>query len=304
MAKTIDRFECDFDIETAVLEGKSSDVKAYKDAYFLQFMDLYQTRKIDELKSEVIYQDRLLDWLVQKYETEKDIGYSIGFLYGVMSVMKEYISKFYINEHMNRTIEKLDAIRLPHFNDILYAIEKEEGIQHGKLADAIGVDKSTLTGIMEKVISSGAVTFTRPGKFKYYYLSPAGKNYCADKRKQYETVYNIDALIEQLTSLVNREKNPSEVVSKIVKELYERKQMPSEQDHKTKRSHKVLDVLETVSEVGSFKMAIAGQRENYTVNSAVALLDNQDETNDILFLSAIKNEETKVKALITNRKEA
>ena len=75
MAKTIDRFECDFDIETAVLEGKSSDVKAYKDAYFLQFMDLYQTRKIDELKSEVIYQDRLLDWLVQKYETEKDIGY-------------------------------------------------------------------------------------------------------------------------------------------------------------------------------------------------------------------------------------
>ena len=60
---------------------------------------------------------------------------------------------------------------IPHVNDIISTLYHEEGIRHGRLAEKVGIEKSTLTGIMDRLVNNKVVKFSRPGKYKYYYLT-------------------------------------------------------------------------------------------------------------------------------------
>ena len=290
------RFDQEFDVELAALHGDATEVKEYTRNYASLLVELYRTQKHREIKKEIIYQDRQLDWLVQKYNADQDIGYSIGYLSGIICALKEFVSKAFLDERMNKIMENLDTVQLPHFDEILYTIEKEEGIRHGKLAERIGVDKSTLSGIMDKAILSGAVNFSRPGKFKYYYLSTAGKAYCSDKRKRHKSVRNIDSLIEEIALLLNQEKDPAEAVAKIVKALYEKNQKVCNQAEDTvAKQTSLLEAVNQVSALDTFKMKVSGKIENYTINSALAVTSPQHIEDYLLIVADRKTEE-----MITN----
>ncbi len=55
--------------------------------------------------------------------------------------------------------------------------EREHGMYHGALAQAINSSPSSLTNLMKRVLQSGAVTASRSGKNTYYMLTAAGEQF-------------------------------------------------------------------------------------------------------------------------------
>ena len=223
MAEYTERLYPDYDIETAVSEGSSEKVQAYIDDRIRCFQKLALERDTAKLKKELTCEYRLCDWLIQKYTTEKNVDYFFGYFVGLLTSFKNQLTLEFKGKH----VDLIGEVNVPHLDDILFTIEEQEGIRHGKLAKAIGIEKSTLTGIMERIVASGAVVFSRPGKYKFYFLTEAGRNYCNNNRKHYTSRRTIDALVEDLIGLINRESNPAETVGKVVQTIYERKSISS-----------------------------------------------------------------------------
>ena len=137
--------------------------------------------------------------ILEEESGEYFIHYQIGRLSGVIESLEEYfISDDYRAAKLTDEMicEKIED--LPHINEILIRIEHSDGIRHGRLADMVGIDKSTLTPIMAKLEKSGVIRFTSIGKYKYYYITSLGRRYLETKDTDNASERGIDLLIERL----------------------------------------------------------------------------------------------------------
>ena len=191
-----------FDIEEVMSSGEYDEIYSKISAFQDCLKELLYEKEYEKFKEHLVYQERINAWISAKYEAEKNITYLVGRFLGYLSAMELNIESYYKNLSSALLSEQLLSAEIPHLDDILFSIEKNEGIRHGQLAEAIGIDKSTLTGIMEKIVSIGAAYFSRPGKFKYYYLTTDGKNYCEENREKYKETLNLNSQIEELTNEV------------------------------------------------------------------------------------------------------
>ena len=171
-----------FDIEEIISSGEYDEIYSKISAFQDCIKELLYEKEYAKFEETLVYQERINAWISAKYEAEKNTAYLVGLFLGYLSALEINIESYYKNLSTALLSEKLLCADIPHLDDILFSIESNEGIRHGQLADLIGIDKSTLTGIMEKIVSIGAAYFSRPGKFKHYYLSTDGKNYCNEHR--------------------------------------------------------------------------------------------------------------------------
>lgn len=160
---------------------------------------------------------------VTDIETQREsVDYLIGRYVGIMEMMGKALLKNAKQKKVNDFIDNLKIEDLPHFNDIIITIGENPKINHQKLADSVGLTKDTLTPIMDKLIESGLITFMRPEKFKYYYLTPQGDKYYKDKLINISRVKNKDALFEDLLLFVENSDNPSKCIEEINNFLYKK----------------------------------------------------------------------------------
>lgn len=280
MAENIERLYPDYDIENAVSEGSSEKVQAYVDDRIRYFQNLALERETTKLKKELIYEYRLCDWLIQKYTSEKNIDYFFGYFVGLLTSFKNQLTTDYKNQHA----DLISKVNVPHLDDILFTIEEQEGIRHGKLAETIGIEKSTLTGIMEKIVASGAVVFSRPGKYKFYFLTETGKNYCNKNRKKYRHGKTIDVLVGELIELINREPTPSETVGKIVQTIYERKANSLSSLRTDNSSDKKAELIKILSDMKPYFRIWGDLSGNsYRIESVLAIHDKQWQREEFIF---------------------
>lgn len=200
---------------------------------------LRQIRRIaldSQFNQAIEYQIRVTDWLAQKYSAEKNVDYLAGLYIGLLYAVQECIRDSILEEQAGDKMDKSACI-IPHFEEVLFAVQNQSGIRHGELAKSVGVDRSTLTGIMDRIVQSGAVIFSRPGKFKYYYLTELGARYCRLHRQQNNLKQDKEALLDSLVSLVGRSPRPEKLVGQIMELLYEKKQ-----DVQLRQSEEVPDV--------------------------------------------------------------
>lgn len=210
------------DLEQAVTDGDAKSVHSAADALYTYFRRYYRYPVTEKLKRSVAYQRRITDWLVQKYTAEENIDYFAGVFIGLLYALEAHLFIHNLEEQAGTTLDAT-AKDIPHFQEILYAIEAQDGIRHGKLAESVGIDRSTLTGIMDRIILSDAVIFSRPGKFKYYYLTELGKRYCNSHRRQHNLKQDKAALIAAFVALVGQSQDPAELVGELMKTLYDKK---------------------------------------------------------------------------------
>lgn len=109
-------------------------------------------------------------------EAQESMGYLIGYISGVLRSVEEFRTSeefklFLVME------EKTDiGIKdIAHINDILEILSGSSEIRHGRLAERIGIDKSTLTPIMDKLVKLDLVSFSRVGNRKYYFITSLGR---------------------------------------------------------------------------------------------------------------------------------
>ena len=98
---------------------------------------------------------------------EKNIHFLFGRYIGHIDFLYEQLAKEYKEKSFKESLSVLNISDIPHVNDIIVTIYQQGGIRHGILAEKVGIEKSTLSGIMDKLVKKGAVRFSRPGKYKF-----------------------------------------------------------------------------------------------------------------------------------------
>lgn len=163
------------------------------------------------------YRNYLISYNKGRINTN-NIRFALGRYEGIIDSIYIFLKIIIDKEHSIESIAKAEAKDIPHINDVISVVFNQQGIRHGVLAQKIGVEKNTLTSIMDKLVKAGLITFSRPGKYKYYYLTQEGKDFY--KNNNLKSISNIDYLIEQLLIYIYTAKEPSNVLIKIMNALF------------------------------------------------------------------------------------
>lgn len=264
------------------------------------YINDYVSRSISELKTYMGKKDleatereiekaiTKFSYLVKKEIAQKNIHFIFGRYIGFIDALYEHLSKEHKEKLLKESFNSCEISEIPHVNDIIVTLHNEDGIRHGQLAHRVGIEKSTLSGIMDKLVKSGAVRYTRPGKYKYYYLSDLGKNYYISNKKVLDAGKNIDALTEQLLLYLSREEDANGKLLKIISALCSGKNAFKGYASQTKSSVNPSIIFAGIPRMKQLNI-LSPENTIYTVKSAYVLRFVNEES--IVCLSYENNNE-------------
>ena len=206
-------------LEEAIKQNNYSELRNYINESINQLKAFFDTLDLVELENEIERKKSNFSFLVKKEILEKNIHFLFGRYIGYIDFLYEQLAKEYKEKSFKESLAALNISDIPHVNDIIVTIYQQEGIRHGNLAEKVGIEKSTLSGIMDKLVKRGAVRFSRPGKYKYYYLTELGNRYYDNNRTIIEAETNIDALTEQLLLALSKEEDANGKLIQIITAL-------------------------------------------------------------------------------------
>ncbi len=237
---------------------------------------LLENSNFAELEKVLEHEKNHTAYYIKKEYAEQNIHFIFGRYVGLMDVIYDQLSNESQMLQFKNKIEEYDISEIPHVNEIILSIHRDEGIRHGKLADNIGIDKSTLTGIMDKLVDKGAVTFTRPGKYKYYYLSKFGKAYYENNKKFLEVGSNIETLIEQILLCLSKEENATDRALEIITALCRGKSKSNGYNYKIKGNVDTSRVFAAIPSIKAVNVMFPESKKIHTINQAMTFYFNQD----------------------------
>ena len=200
----------------AVAENNTQQFAVYVKQLVTHINGFYRENQFDALEHLIQVQYRFITHTAAIQKKRDELAYQAGVVMGTLELSKQILKHHYQQEEIVKLMqESANRNSIPHINEVLMVLCRMEMIQHGELAKAIRVDKSSLTPIMQKMEGAGLVSVTRSGRFKYYALSPAGKAYCRivrpviskDKTAQRWSDFNNDTF--RAVSYTNNEKKYS-----------------------------------------------------------------------------------------------
>lgn len=203
------------EFEKAIENGNYKQINIFIEESIKHFERLIKQSALEDLERELDLKRTLISFWAEKELVDENPHFILGRYAGYLDLLYEQLSSKVKEKAFIDGINCCSVSEIPHVNDIISTLYHEEGIRHGRLAEKVGIEKSTLTGIMDRLVARKVVKFSRPGKYKYYYLTDIGIKYFDDNRKNLEATTNLDALIEQL--LLTLSKEESDINGKIVK---------------------------------------------------------------------------------------
>ena len=282
------------DIESAVSEGNSKSIHKNTNIIFKEIFDsLNFNEKLKSLQSILSNLQNVLSHHTEKSQTYSNELFALGRCAGCIEFLDVLLKYKIRKERSNNIFTTSEAKNIPHINDVISYISKQPGIRHGELSNKVGVEKNTLTSIMSKLVDSGLVTYARPGKFKYYYLTDQGKNYYKDNLEHFKTSYDINYLIEQLLLVVSNSSNPSELVGKIMTSLYAGHHEFEGYESKIAKNITPLSLIPKIIAENPVSIYFNNNDNTYIVDSAELITFYKSiSTKSILYLSHNSNENT------------
>lgn len=206
-------------LEEAIKQNNYSELSNFINESINKLKVFFDALDLVELENEIERKKSNFSFLVKKEIVEKNVHFLFGRYIGYIDFLYEQLAKEYKEKGFKESLASLDISDIPHVNDIMVTIYQQEGIRHGALAEKVGIEKSTLSGIMDKLVKKGAVRFSRPGKYKYYYLTELGNRYYINNRAIIEAETNIDALTEQLLLALSKEEDANGKLIQIITAL-------------------------------------------------------------------------------------
>lgn len=234
------------------------------------------------LEGEIEQKKSILSFRVKKKLVEKNVDFAFGRYIGYVDALYEQLVKAYKEKNFRDTLETYDISDIPHVNDIIITIKQDEGIRHGNLAEKVGIEKSTLSGIMDRLVERGAIRFSRPGKYKYYYLTELGNSYYEKNRMIIEAETNIDALTEQLLLALSKEDDANGKLLQIITALCEGKNVFDGYKSKTKEKVNPSIVFAGIPTIRQLNVLFP-DNSVHTINNGIVLSFNPKQS--IIYLS-------------------
>ena len=234
------------------------------------------------IEDEIEQKKSSLSFRVKKKLVEKNVDFVFGRYIGYIDALYEQLAKAYKEKKFRDALEGYDISDIPHVNDIIITIKQNEGIRHGRLAEKVGIEKSTLSGIMDKLVDRGAIRFSRPGKYKYYYLTELGNNYYEKNKIIIEAETNIDALTEQLLLALSKEDDANGKLLQIITALCEGKNIFKGYKSKTREKVNPSIVFAGIPTIRQLNVLFP-DNSVHTINNGIVLSLNPKES--IIYLS-------------------
>lgn len=138
--------------------------------------------------------------------------FQMGVLMGALKIIAQRIYDKKQSSFIFEDVEqKYSGIK--HLNDILLLLYSNSTMSHATLSSELGMQDSTMSECMKKVLATQLVSSTRSGKFKNYYLSEDGLRYASEFISRKENSKSNYVLLKQICERF--EKGDSEFARRI-----------------------------------------------------------------------------------------
>lgn len=173
----------EMDVLRAVEDANVPLVQTYIKNSELAAVQYMQDGRFDQLEALYELQQRRLSrcWAIQKRKSP--IPFGLGYLCGVLRMVREVVLAHNRQEEIYAASATMQRNPIPHGTKILQLIQAQPDIQHARLAKQLGIDRSTLSGIMKQMERTPFVSSIRSGKYKYYTLTTDGTHYLEQLQK-------------------------------------------------------------------------------------------------------------------------
>lgn len=162
------------------------------------------------------YEYALLDETVDFLHTDEP-RYAVlrlGSLLGTVESFERILFEHREDQWAQARFQK-EAVQIKHFPEVIRALETHGAMFHAELGEYLGLNPSTLTEAMKKVLDTGAVQASTSGKYKIYTLTDAGLRYGRELRRKKRSGDPLDEAIQTIRE--NLENMNSEAERKVVK---------------------------------------------------------------------------------------
>lgn len=257
----------DYSLESAVNENNIERTKNYVQKLIARFRVLSEAENYNELSGLLTSESRLHSRLFESLRNKSGIAYFVGFYAAMLEVYEKVLAWRRDQERVAEELRGSFVGKLEQFDAVIVAVHDNEGIRHGQLADILGMKKNTLTGLMEKVLASGAVECMPVGKYKHYYLAPVGEQYYADNQVR-----------------IRQQREVPQRVAPDLKAEIEQIVMESMQsflDVAVDKRAEIEKLLSDCAERGSLKIGLRGSHEVPMTNVDRVLAESDRETGEL-----------------------
>lgn len=194
------------DTDEYIRAFEGNDIETLSD-YIQENQDYITTLSLgetdyEELSKTLQYGFMMLDDFKEKSINDdiKRIFFEIGCLYGLMQLSSHIC---YEKKKEYRISESaVSYSRIKHFDDIISSLEDGQEMSHAQLGERLGLNASTLTECMKKVMRTNMIQKRRSGKYILYSLSDNGLRYAKIHRQESNQYHR--SLMHMLNSMSER----------------------------------------------------------------------------------------------------
>lgn len=208
------------DIIAAYESDDYNAVSRYVSVAANELKSYYRNKDYQALKKSHDKLDHCFLFPRKEEETNASIGYMIGYICGILQSLEEFLisDEFEINSSLLEE-KSADIESVPHVHEILKVLSTTDEVQHQSLADRIGIDKSTLTPIMERLNKLNLVSFSRIGKFKFYSVTSVGRAYNQQFSVNENMIADASGKLEKILNLLMEEKEKKKRIEQTRNEI-------------------------------------------------------------------------------------
>lgn len=177
----------ELDLTKAIEEKDCKAIQEYVTQNKQLIMHLWETGQMPQLKRTLQYGSAELNylhnWLKKNLpENQLYILFLVGTLAGTVECADRSIYEQDHTERLTDKIKKMEATK--HLSETVLVLETHGIMTHAELCKALGMNASTLTEAMKKILQTGAVKASAYGKYKLYNLTETGRLFGKTIRRQ------------------------------------------------------------------------------------------------------------------------
>ena len=275
-------------LENAIEQNNFDEANRFIFDFLNHLIALFSESKTEEIEKELDINKTRFSYCVDKKLFEKSTDFVFGRFIGFSEAFNKILNIENKREKIINSFNTDSISEIPHVFDIIMTINQNEGIRHGVLANKVGIEKSTLSGIMDKLVDKGAVRFSRPGKFKYYFLTSIGLKYCEENKNTIGAGSNIDAITEQLLIALSKEDDINGKIIEILKCLTDGSGKYKPYKAKNKE---LIDPSRIFAGIPSIKpqRVMFPDRSVQIINEAIAFKSEPQKDSIVLLLSNVND---------------
>ena len=167
--------ESETDIEQLFLERKYNAISEYAAENTKLLLRKWKNETYEDLEKSVRYGNFIMDYLSAgiKKNTKDRALFDLGGLFRAVKIFASLLYNLGINHRLEERKEK-ELSGIKHLESIIYALEAHGSMTHTELGEYLGMNPSTLTEAMKKIVETGTIQAISSGKYKLYSLTDNG----------------------------------------------------------------------------------------------------------------------------------